>query len=196
MEQRTQRSSAEPRNQLYYRQNFFHIFREIMQEISSTKRSMKVVDLMVRHLANAMGVRGSALMLLDRRRKVLDLVSSYGLRDRYLRKGRVLADKSIKEGLGGMPVCVDDVANDPRIQYPEEAAREGIRSILSVPILFKNRVIGVLRVYTSVPTEFNSEDVDFVQGVADLAGLVIEYNRLVLGAKHSLEALKRHRKAA
>jgi len=36
--------------------------------------------------------------------------------------------------------------------------------------------------------------VQFVQGLADLAALVIEYNRLVMGVKHSLEALKTHKK--
>lgn len=90
-----------------------------------------------------------------------------------------------------MSVCVDDVSTDPRIQYPQEAAREGIRSILSAPIVFKKKVIGVLRVYASVPTEFSMEDVDFVEGLADLAALVIEYNRLVCGAKLSLDALKK-----
>jgi len=184
----------EHRDQLYYRQDFFHIFREIMKEISSTKRSMRVIPLMVQRLANAMGVRGSALMLLDRRRRVLEVIASHGLSDRYLGKGPVRSDRSIKESMDGIPVCVDDVTKDPRIQYPEEAAREGICSILSVPILFKKRVIGVLRVYASVPTEFASEDIEFVQGVADLTGLVTEYNRLVMGAKNSLEALKELRR--
>jgi signal transduction protein with GAF and PtsI domain len=146
MEPKTIRESAQPREQLYYRQDFFHVFRGIMREISSTKRSMKVMDLIVQHLARAMGVKGSALMLLDRKRQVMELISCYGLSEPYLKKGPVLADKSIKEGLGGMPVCVDDVANDPRIQYPDDAVREGICSLLSVPIPFKNRVIGVLRV--------------------------------------------------
>jgi len=142
-------------------------------------------------VARSMGVKGSALFLLDRRKRVLEVVSSYGLSERYLKKGPVLADRSIKEGLGGMSVRVDDVSTDPRIQYPQEAAREGIRSILSAPMVFKKKVIGVLRVYASVPTEFSMEDVAFVEGLADLAALVIEYNRLVSGAKQSLDALKK-----
>lgn len=180
----------EPGDQLLYHQNFFRTFRDIMKRVSTSRRSMGVLHDITEAVARSMGVKGSAMFLLDRRRRVLEVVSSYGLSDQYLKKGPVLADRSIKEGLDGITVCVDDVSTDPRIQYPQEAAREGIRSILSAPMVFKKRVIGVLRVYTSVPTEFSMEDVEFVEGLADLAALVIEYNRLVVGAKQSLEALK------
>lgn len=183
--------AEEPKDKLLYHQNFFRTFREIMKRVSTKRRSMDVLHDITESLAKSMGVKGSALFLLDRRRKVLEIVSAYGLSDRYLKKGPVLADRSISETMGGISVCVDDVSSDPRIQYPQEAAQEGICSILSSPIIFKGKVIGALRVYTSVPTEFSMEDVEFVEGLADLAALVIEYNRLVMGAKHSLEALKR-----
>jgi len=181
----------EPRDKLLYHQNFFRTFREIMRRVSTTKRSMGVLHDITEAVATSMGVKGSALFLLNRRKRILEVVSSYGLSDRYLKKGPVSADRSIKETLDGISVCVDDVSTDPRIQYPQEAAQEGIRSILSAPIMFKGKVIGALRVYTSVPTEFSMEDVEFVEGLADLAGLVIEYNRLVAGAKQSIEALKK-----
>lgn len=192
MEARTKRQEGrEPGDRLLYHQDFFRTFREIMKRVSTTRRSMNVLHDITEAVARSMGVKGSALFLLDRRKRVLEVVSSYGLSEQYLKKGPVLADRSIKEGLEGMSVCVDDVSTDPRIQYPQEAAREGIRSILSAPIVFKKKVIGVLRVYASVPTEFSMEDVDFVEGLADLAALVIEYNRLVCGAKLSLDALKK-----
>jgi GAF domain-containing protein len=188
---RTAAGQEEPRDRLLYHQDFFRTFRDIMKRVSTTRRSMNVLHDITEAVARSMGVKGSALFLLDRRKRVLEVVSSYGLSERYLKKGPVLADRSIKEGLGGMSVCVDDVSTDPRIQYPQEAAREGIRSILSAPMVFKKKVIGVLRVYASVPTEFSMEDVAFVEGLADLAALVIEYNRLVSGAKQSLDALKK-----
>lgn len=192
MEPKTKRQEGrEPGDRLLYHQDFFRTFREIMKRVSVTRRSMSVLHDITEAVARSMGVKGSALFLLDRRKRVLEVVSSYGLSDQYLKKGPVLADRSIKEGLEGMSVCVDDVSTDPRIQYPQEAAREGICSILSAPIIFKKKVIGVLRVYASVPTEFSMEDVDFVEGLADLAALVIEYNRLVSGAKLSLDALKK-----
>ncbi len=191
MEARTKRQEGRgPGEQLLYHQDFFRTFRDIMKRVSTTRRSMNVLHDITEAVTRSMGVKGSALFLLNRKKGVLEVVSSFGLSDRYLKKGPVLADRSIKESLEGMSVCVDDVSADPRIQYPQEAALEGIRSILSAPMVFKKKVIGVLRVYASVPTEFSMEDVDFVEGLADLAALIIEYNRLVSGAKQSLGALK------
>ena len=190
------KEETDARDELYYHYNFFQTFRNVMKQISSTTKFIEVVDIIPESVAKAIGVRGSALMLLDRKTRVLESVSSYGLSDRYLQKGPVLADKSISEGMDGIPVCVDTVSDDPRIQYPDEAVKEGISSILSVPIPFKGKVIGLLRIYASIPTEFSYDDIEFVQGLAELAGIVIEYNRLLRGAKHSLDVLKEHRKNA
>ena len=57
--------------------------------------------------------------------------------------------KSIAETLGGQIVVILDMSSDTRVQYPEEAKREGIVSVLSVPISVKGQIIGVLRIYTS-----------------------------------------------
>jgi GAF domain-containing protein len=194
MEQKTQRDRLEASHQLYY--NFFGIFRQLMKRISSTTQLTEVMDIITEDVAKAIGVKGSTLMLLDRKSKILEIVSSYGLSDRYLHKGPVHSEKSISEGMDGVTVCVDDVSKDPRIQYPAEAVREGICSILSVPMRFKENVIGLLRIYTSTPTEFSYEEIQFVEGLADLSGIAIEYNRLLLGYKHSLDACKKHLKSA
>jgi GAF domain-containing protein len=93
---------------------------------------------------------------------------------------------SFKEG----PVAIYDVSDDPRIQYPEEAVKEGIASILSVPISVHDRIIGALRVYTTEPWEFTLEDVNFVQAVAQITGMAIDLCRLNKGYKTSIEVLK------
>ena len=60
------------------------------------------------------------------------------------------------------PVAIFDVADDPRIQYPDAAIKEGIPSILSVPIIIGEKLIGCMRVYTAEPWEFTLNDVNFV----------------------------------
>ncbi|MFO7739961.1 MAG: GAF domain-containing protein, partial [Desulfatiglandaceae bacterium] len=86
-----------------------------------------------------------------------------------------------------------DVTDDPRIQYPEEAVKEGISSILSVPIVLREKPIGVLRVYSAEPWEATLEDVNFAQAVAQIAGMALEMSRLYKGLKDSIEILKTKR---
>jgi GAF domain-containing protein len=90
-------------------------------------------------------------------------------------------------------VAIHDVTEDPRIQYPEEAKKEGISSILSVPIIVRDNPLGALRVYTTEPWEATLEDVNFVQAVAQIAGMALEMCRHYKGLKDSIEILKSKR---
>jgi len=42
---------------------------------------------------------------------------------------------------------IEDMQNNPLVQYPEAAAREGIVSMLSILIKCRGAVIGILRTY-------------------------------------------------
>lgn len=94
-------------------------------------------------------VKGCAIFLWDKQRNILEIRATHGLSESYLKKGPIDADKSIAETLEGKSVLVYDIQKDTRVQYPDEAEKEGIASILSVPISVKDQIIGVLRIYTS-----------------------------------------------
>jgi hypothetical protein len=51
-------------------------------------------------------------------------------------------------------------------------------------------------VYTSEPWEFELDDVNFTQAVAEITGMAIEMARLNRGLKHSIEVLKSMRAKA
>ncbi len=163
---------------------------KITGDISATRDPEEVVVLTVESVKTALDVKGCTLFLVDRLTEELKIAGSYGLSQNYLDKGPVSSLKSIAESLKEGPVAIYDVSDDPRLQYPEEAKKEGIASILSVPITVHDRVIGSLRVYTSEPWEFTLEDVNFVQAVAQIAGMAIDLCRLNKGYKSSIQVLK------
>ena len=68
--------------------------------------------------------------------------------------------------------------------------KEGISSMLSVPVIVGERIIGCMRVYTSEPWEFILEDVNFVQAVALIVGMSLEMCRISQGYRDSIEILK------
>jgi sigma-B regulation protein RsbU (phosphoserine phosphatase) len=80
---------------------------------------------------------------------------------------------------------VKNMADDPRVQYPEESKREGIHSMLSVGMRYKGKAIGVLRVYTSEERHFSQLEIDLLRAVAAQAAAAIENTRLLA---ESLEA--------
>jgi signal transduction protein with GAF and PtsI domain len=163
---------------------------KIMNAISHSRDLEEVVLMTVESIKTSLEVKGCALFLINRKTDELELGASYGLSDEYINKGPVSALRSIAQSLAEGPVAIYDVADDPRIQYPEEAEKEGIASILSVPILVGGRTIGAMRVYTATPWEFTLEDVNFVQALAQMAGLTINMCRYTKGLKSSIDLLK------
>ena len=103
--------------------------------------------------------------------------------------------RSISQSLKEGPVAIYDVTDDPRIQYPKAARKEGIASILAVPIFIRGNVIGSMRVYSSEPWEFTLEDVNFVQALAQIAGVLIDMCRLYQGQKEYIDVIMDMREA-
>jgi len=163
---------------------------KITDGISASRDPEEVVLLTVDSIKSAMKVKGCTLFLVNRKTDELEVAASIGLSQEYLEKGPVSALKSIAQSLSEGPVAIYDVMDDPRLQYPEEAKKEGIASILSVPISVHSRVIGALRVYTGEKWEFTIDELNFVQAVAQIAGMAIDLSRLNKGLKSSIEILK------
>ena len=163
---------------------------KVARAISHSKDPEEVALMTVESIKTALNVKGCSLFLFNRKTNELELATSFGLSDEYLNKGPVSALRSIAQSLEEGPVAIYDVMDDPRIQYPKEAQKEGIASILSVPIVFGGNILGAIRVYTSEPWEFSLDDVNFVQALAQIAGGAIAMARYVKGLKSSIEVLK------
>lgn len=166
----------------------------VAKAISHSKDPEEVALMTVESIKTALKVKGCALFLFNRKKNELELATSFGLSDEYINKGPVSSLRSIARSLEDGPVAIHDVMDDPRIQYPKEAQKEGIASILSVSIIVGGNLIGAMRVYTSDPTEFTLDDVNFVQALAQIAGGAINMARYVKGLKSSIEVLKTMRK--
>ncbi len=166
-------------------------FAEIKNAISSTLNLKEVLDLIVQGVVKVMKVKGSSLSLVDKNREELRIFAYHGLSRNYVNKGPLDASKSLSDTtLNGKEMRIEDATTDPRVQYPGEAKREGIASILSVPLIIRNKVIGALRVYTSGPRKFSEEEVRFLFGFAEQVALAIENARSYEDLKDECEALR------
>jgi GAF domain-containing protein len=163
---------------------------KVTRAISHSKDPEEVALITVESIKSALGAKGCSLFLINRKSNELELAASFGLSEEYLNKGPVSALRSIAQSLQEGPVAIYDVMDDPRIQYPEAAQKEGIASILSAPIVVGGRLIGAMRVYTAEHWEFTLEDVNFVQAIAQIAGMAISMARHTKGLKSSIDVLK------
>jgi len=165
--------------------DYYRALYEVVRAVNSSLEPQTVLQRITENVSQAMQVKACSLRLLSEDGKYLLAGASHGLSEGYLRKGRVdLSGSRIdQEVLRGENVFLYDVCEDSRFQYPEAARKEGITSVLAVPLRVpEGRVIGVLRAYSEERREFDSEETDFLNAVADLCALAIAnataHNRL------------------
>ena len=159
--------------------------------ISSSLELPEVLQSVVKSITEAMQVKACVLRLLDRHTGQLQLSAVHGLSSSYLAKGPVDVEHSPidSEALCGKTVIIPDVSVDSRFQYKEAAKREGIVSVLCVPLEVRGEAIGVLRVYTDEPCTFHEDDIQFLSVLGSLAGLAIANANLYASLKSSYDGV-------
>jgi sigma-B regulation protein RsbU (phosphoserine phosphatase) len=158
----------------------------------------KVLQRLVRVVCDVMQTKAASIRLIDAEHDELVIKAVCNLSPEYLAKGPVRLSKAdidkVALGEDGFEY-VRDMQADSRVQYPQEAQREGIHSMLSVGMRYKGAAIGVLRVYTDVETRFSPLKIDLLKAVAAQAAAAIENARLLSDSLEA-EALEKQVKLA
>lgn len=169
---------------------YYDMLIRVTNAISSCKDPEEVALVTAESVKTAFQVKGCSVFLISNDTRELGLAASFGLSHEYLNKGPVRYMQEITEAKDQVPIAIFDVQDDPRIQYPDAAKKEGISSLLGVPIVAHNSVIGALRVYTSEPWEFSIQDITLIQAIAQICGMAMDMCRMMKGYKTSIEILK------
>ena len=167
-------------------------FRAISHALSTYEELPMLVNHIVEGLARAFKIKGCCIMLYDEREKQLPCVASFGISDGYLYKGPVFVDERYSSFFTGKPVFVNDLQNDPRMQYPKAAAEEGFVALVSFPIKCRKTIVGLVRFYHDQPVMLHEEDVESISILTLHLGLVIENNGIrnfLNGVKDAMENL-------
>jgi signal transduction protein with GAF and PtsI domain len=165
---------------------------EISQAISSDRYLDDILKLIVTVTANVMDSKICSLWILDGKEKVLKISATQTMSEEYL-KERIL---KLGEGIVGYvaqhnkPLAILDVLKEPRYKEKELAKKEGLVSMLSVPLSVKDKVIGVINCYTSYPHEFNETERTVLTAVASQAAICIENTELMVKTKVIQEELE------
>ncbi|OQA90925.1 MAG: putative transcriptional regulatory protein pdtaR [Elusimicrobia bacterium ADurb.Bin231] len=165
---------------------------EISKAITSELYLDDILKLIVTVTAEALGSKICSLMLLNQDKGEIVIKASQSISDEYLKKpplkfGEGLAGMVIKEK---MPMQAYDISKDKYYKYKEIARKEGLRSVLCVPLAVKGRIIGALDVYTSRPHRFTRKEEKILSSVASQAAIVIENTELLVKTKVIAEELE------
>lgn len=166
------------------------IFTKLAANISSNLEVKTILQAMTQDLVEDLHVKAASVRLLDFETRTVKLVASYGLSDKYLNKGPIMADRNIGKALKGNIIAIKNVFEDDGIQYKQEKKEEGIVSMLYVPIKSKDNIIGVLNVYSSRTREFTEDEILLVTALAYQGGLAINNACCYITMQEDIKDLK------
>jgi signal transduction protein with GAF and PtsI domain len=129
-------------------------------------------------LVTVVGVKGASIFVVNPVAEELELLATEGLSIEYVNKGPILVDQSIKLSSNLKPVIITDTEKSDQLQYPEKAKNEGVRSIVSIPINLKGKIIGALRLYHSEPWEITDQELSYLELMTRCIGMSLRYFRL------------------
>jgi signal transduction protein with GAF and PtsI domain len=162
------------------------------QSIAQGIYLQEILQLIVKMTAEMMESQICSLMLLDKKGQELKIEATQSLSDTYRSKPPVKVTGSVsgRAILTRKPVVVRDVTIDPQYMYPDIARKENLKSMLIVPMITKEKPIGVINCYTSRTHDFTPGEVELIQAVANQAAIAIEHTQAIEKAMEAQEALE------
>lgn len=92
----------------------------------------------------------------------------------------------------GVPVLVEDMAEEPRLAYWQDSAhRGGVNAIATFPLVTRDMVAGVLSLYFSESHKFTAVEIDAATAIADFAAAAITVSTLSAERAAHVETLER-----
>ena len=154
---------------------------EISKAIASGLYLEDVLRLIVTVTANLMDSKICSLWILDEKDQKLKLKATQSISEEYLKERSLAMGEGVvgHVALRNQPMAILNVLKEPLYKEKDLAKKEGLVSMLSVPMCIKDRVIGVINCYTSYPHSFSKSEEEMLTTVANQAAICIENSGLM-----------------
>lgn len=166
------------------------LFLDLASSINSTLDIKQVLHILTAEISEALEMKGVLIRLLNHETGNLDLVASYGLSEEFQNKGPVSIQKSIAQALKGETVIIENVSTDNRLQYRKEIVKEGVVSMLCVPIKAREEVIGVMSLFSGTTRKYPEDVIILVNALAHTGGLAIQNASMYLSLQEDKKSLE------
>jgi two-component system, sensor histidine kinase PdtaS len=156
--------------------------KRVTESLVSSLDVHQVLSVMARQAAMITGTDMAGIFELNEERQRLKIVAHHNLSPAYR-----LVEVKVGEGAVGLAVAerraivILDAQDDPRLKRTSAArwvAEEGYRSMFSVPLISRNRVLGGISVYTRDRHEFSRDQIELLFTFANDAAVAMENARL------------------
>ena len=170
----------------------FDSLMKVSKTITSEKYLDEILNLIVVVTAEMLNSKVCSIMLLDEKGEELSIKATQSLSEEYRKKPNLKVNTSLTGTVikSKTPLVVHDVQKEERYFYRDLAIKENLTSMLAVPMVVKDKAIGVINVYTKNPHTFAREEIEVLQLVANQAAVAVENTKLMEESFKAREALE------
>ncbi|HMA84553.1 MAG TPA: GAF domain-containing protein [Desulfosalsimonadaceae bacterium] len=165
--------------------DYFDSLCKISRAFASAENRDTLLTRIVESAVDTMNAKAASLFLENAETDTFVPAAQTGLSPNYLHAPPEKAAKPMetlkKEGY----IYIRDATTDERSANHDAKAAEAIKSILVVPVIINNRVMGVLSLYTAEIREFSNDEVKFLTALAEQGGMAIDRSRLITQLRHN-----------
>lgn len=168
-------------------------FLQRMIQLVTTARTWdELMRIVVDRATRAMDSEVCSLYLLDRDGNGLTLAATNGVDRQHIGVARL----HVGQGLTGIaadtrqPVVSARMHEDPRCAWIRGVDHERFTSLLAVPLLWNEQVVGVINIKTEEPRDFTDADVRRLSAIANVLAGIVERGRLQIEAEAQLDSLR------
>lgn len=162
--------------------DYFHSLSKLSREFGTTKDQYTLLNLIVDSAVKTMKAKAAAIFLMDEESESAEknvAVAQAGLSDKYMHAGSGHAVKITPQLLKDGYIYFRDATTDRRLINREMKKAEGIGSILTVPVMLRGRMMGILSLYTREIKAFTKDEIEFLSILAEQGGIAIENAQLL-----------------
>jgi GAF domain-containing protein len=169
---------------------------KISKAITSDLYLEDILRLIVTVTAEVLGSNICSLMLIDEKTNELVIRASQSISEEYNKKpplkvGEGIAGKVAKENKS---IVVKDVIKEKEYKHKDIAKKEGLCSLLCVPLAVRGKVTGVINCYTSKPHDFTETEINVLTTIANEAAVAIENTELMVKSRVIQEELENRKR--
>ncbi len=155
---------------------------EVSKTITSNLYLEEILQLIVAMTAQTFNFKICSIMLLDEEHQELVIKATQSKSRDYvskpnLRVGESIAGRAVQDG---RVLTILDVKRAPEYRFPDIAEKEGLCSMVCIPLTVRQRVIGVLNCYTEHPKLFSEEELSSLVTMANQAAIAITNAKLMV----------------
>lgn len=182
-------------NNLDYK-DYLKTLNKISTAIVSDLYLEDILKLIVTLTANVMKAKVCNVWLIDEKKQEFNIKATQSMHQEYLNKRTI----KLNEGIVGLvakekkPKIIFNVLKEKQYKAKKLARKEGLVSMASIPMMVKDKIIGVLNVYTNKPYKFTKAEISLLSTIANQAAVAIEKTELIVRTKIIQEELDTRKK--